>query len=260
MTRFPTAGHLVSWAKRRRAPSSPAPGAAPARPGRVTPTSRASWARPPPQRPRPTPSSASGTAAGEADRQAQGPRCRSPLDPGDHLAPAVRPRRPLHRPGPPATHASRIDTGRKARSHIRQLEALGFTVTTRPGSLTRAPPHRRARAGSAGAAARPAKVMFSGQQAIMSRPVSSRPPRSAVRQPGADVFQPNRLVGVRGRGHHGQAAAAQHAARRGPPRADHADRATADHPVRGEAGTDEEEPAACGRGPSHQPAETEMER
>jgi transposase len=26
-------------------------------------------------------------------------------------------------------HASRIDTGRKARSHIRQLEALGFTVT-----------------------------------------------------------------------------------------------------------------------------------
>ncbi|MGN9846389.1 hypothetical protein ACTMTI_50585 [Nonomuraea sp. H19] len=26
-------------------------------------------------------------------------------------------------------HSSRIDTGRKIRNHVRQLEALGFTVT-----------------------------------------------------------------------------------------------------------------------------------
>src|SRR6266566_3842123 len=82
----------------------------------------------------------------------------------------------------------------------------------------------------------------------MSRPVSSSTPRSAVRQPGAKVFQPNRVVGVRGRGHYGQAAVAQHAAGHGRRRADHADRATADHSVRGEAGTDEEEPAEPGAG------------
>jgi hypothetical protein len=31
-------------------------------------------------------------------------------------------------------YASRTDTGRKARSHIRQLEALGFTVTLAPAA------------------------------------------------------------------------------------------------------------------------------
>ncbi len=31
-------------------------------------------------------------------------------------------------------HASRIDTARKARNHIRQLEALGFTVTLAPAA------------------------------------------------------------------------------------------------------------------------------
>jgi len=51
----------------------------------------------------------------------------------------------------------------------------------------------------------------------MSRPVSSSTPRSAVRQPGADVFQPNRVVGVRGRGYYGQDAVAQHAAGTGGP-------------------------------------------
>src|SRR5712672_2681788 len=51
----------------------------------------------------------------------------------------------------------------------------------------------------------------------MSRPVSSSTPRSAVRQPGAKVFQPNRVAGVRGRGYYGQAAVAQHAAGTGGP-------------------------------------------
>jgi hypothetical protein len=33
-------------------------------------------------------------------------------------------------------YASRIDKDKKARSHIRQLEALGFTVTLAPGRIT----------------------------------------------------------------------------------------------------------------------------
>jgi hypothetical protein len=36
-------------------------------------------------------------------------------------------------------------------------------------------------------------------------------PGSAVRQPSAGIFQPNRAVGVRRHGHHGQAAVVQHA-------------------------------------------------
>jgi transposase len=31
-------------------------------------------------------------------------------------------------------HASRIDTDKKTRNHIRQLEALGFTVTLAPAA------------------------------------------------------------------------------------------------------------------------------
>jgi transposase len=34
----------------------------------------------------------------------------------------------------PAYHASRIDKDRKARNHIRQLEALGFAVTLAPAA------------------------------------------------------------------------------------------------------------------------------
>jgi hypothetical protein len=34
----------------------------------------------------------------------------------------------------PDYHANRIDTARKARNHIRQLEALGFTVTLAPAA------------------------------------------------------------------------------------------------------------------------------
>jgi hypothetical protein len=51
MTRFPAPGHLVSWAKLAREPSSPRPGTAPARPARATPISRESSARLPPQPP-----------------------------------------------------------------------------------------------------------------------------------------------------------------------------------------------------------------
>ena len=34
----------------------------------------------------------------------------------------------------PDYHTSRIDQGRKARNHIRQLEALGFTVSLTPAA------------------------------------------------------------------------------------------------------------------------------
>jgi transposase len=63
MTRFPSPGQLCRGRGCARAPSSPAPKPAPARPVRATPTSRASWARPPPRLPRPIPSWGSATGA-----------------------------------------------------------------------------------------------------------------------------------------------------------------------------------------------------
>jgi len=74
--------------------------------------------------------------------------------------------------------------------------------------------------------------------------------RAPARRPGFPAESCNRCPqawsrrsgrGCAGRGGHGR------------PRTDHADRSTADHPVRGEAGTDEEELAACRRrGPARE--------
>ncbi len=67
MTRFPTAGHLVSWA--RYAPASTNPQArrrARTPPATATPTSPACWVTPPRPPGRPTPSSASATGASPA--------------------------------------------------------------------------------------------------------------------------------------------------------------------------------------------------
>src|SRR6266704_2314198 len=63
MGQFPTAAHLVSWARLAPRTSSPAPSAARAPPATATPTSRAYSARSPPRPPRPTPPSARATAA-----------------------------------------------------------------------------------------------------------------------------------------------------------------------------------------------------
>jgi hypothetical protein len=53
------------------------------------------------------------------------------LHPRHRLAPAVRPRRRFHDLGP-GFYAARIDPERCKRNHIRQLEALGYTVTLQP--------------------------------------------------------------------------------------------------------------------------------
>ena len=136
MTRFPTAGHLASWARfapgvkesagqeegpRRHRARQPLPGPGPRRgrgrrrqdrhlPRRTLPAHR-----PPP-------------------RQEEGHRRRRPLHPGHHLAPAVRPRGPLPRPRPRLLRHTRINPERKKRTHIHQLEALGYKVTLEPAA------------------------------------------------------------------------------------------------------------------------------
>ncbi len=60
---FPTPAHLVSWAKLSPRTIQSGGKNTPGRPGRATPGSRESWARRPPPRPRPTPSSAHVTGA-----------------------------------------------------------------------------------------------------------------------------------------------------------------------------------------------------
>jgi len=75
MTRFPTAGHLTSWA--RLAPASrnqPGRRKARAPPATATPTWPPSWATPPPAPPKLTPFSANGTGASPA---AAAPNARS---------------------------------------------------------------------------------------------------------------------------------------------------------------------------------------
>jgi transposase len=117
-----------------RAPSTPAPNAAPAPPARATRTSRACSARSPPRPPRPTPSPGRALPPpGPAHRQAQGPGRRRPVHPGHRLAPAGRPHRPLPRLGADY-HSRHIDKDRKTRTHIRQLQALGYTVTLTPAA------------------------------------------------------------------------------------------------------------------------------
>ena len=64
-------------------------------------------------------------------RQAKSPGRHRPLDPRHHLPPARRPRRPVPRPRIRLLRRAR-SAERKIRSHIRQLEALGLTVTITP--------------------------------------------------------------------------------------------------------------------------------
>ena len=78
MSRFPTAGHLVSWANCAPAPSSPAPSPRPARPAKATGTCGPSWATPPPAPAKPTPSWANDTGASSNAAANSRPWSRSP--------------------------------------------------------------------------------------------------------------------------------------------------------------------------------------
>jgi transposase len=101
MTRFPTAAHLVSWAGLCRVASQPGP--------RSRGGTKGTRQRLPAQQPRPgrhrirphrhLPRRAVRTDRPPA-RHGQSPGRRRPVDPDHHLAPAQRPRRPLHRPRP----------------------------------------------------------------------------------------------------------------------------------------------------------------
>ena len=129
MSRFPTAGHLVSWAKLSPAPSSPGPPAAPGKTGKGNPylkgvlgEAAAAAAR-------------TDTFLGERYRRLVKRRgklkalvavARSILVIIWHLL--ADPTARFHDLGPDY-HASRINNERRNRSHIRQLQALGFTVT-----------------------------------------------------------------------------------------------------------------------------------
>ena len=119
MSQFPTAGHLVSWAKLcPRTIQSGATSTRRARPAKATPTSKASSARPPPPPPAPTPSSANATGASSNAAANSKPSSPSP-------APSWSSSGTCWPTPPPATTTSARTTtaphqqGRKTRNHIR---------------------------------------------------------------------------------------------------------------------------------------------
>ena len=113
-------------------PSSPGPAPAPAGTARATPGSRGLGQAA-------IGAARTDTFLGErywriARRRgkAQGPGRRRPVHPGDHLAPARRPRRPVTDLGA-GYYQARTDKDSKIRNHIRQIEALlGHPVTITP--------------------------------------------------------------------------------------------------------------------------------
>jgi transposase len=127
---FPTPGHLVPWA--RRSPPTIQSGAT-RRAGEGNPPARACSARSPPRPPRPTPSAASAPAGWCGASASARPSRQRPLDPGDRLAPAGRPTARFQDLGA-GSSTSRIDRDRKTRNHVRQLQALGSSVTLNPAA------------------------------------------------------------------------------------------------------------------------------
>ncbi len=129
MTRFPTAGHLVSWAKLSPRTIQSGARSSSGKTGKGNPYAKGVL----------------GQAAAAAARTDTflGERYRRLARRIGKLKALVAVARSIlviiwHLLSDPAArftdlgsgyHASRIDTGRKARNHIRQLEALGFTVT-----------------------------------------------------------------------------------------------------------------------------------
>ena len=129
MTRFPTAGHLVSWAKLSPRTIQSGARSSSGKTGKGNPYLKGVLGQ-------------AAAAAAKTDTFL-GERYRRLVKRHGKLKALVAVARSIlviiwHLLSDPAArftdlgsgyHASRIDTGRKARSHIRQLEALGFTVT-----------------------------------------------------------------------------------------------------------------------------------
>ena len=129
MTRFPTAGHLVSWAKLSPRTIQSGARSSSGKTGKGNPYAKGVLGQ-------------AAAAAAKTDTFL-GERYRRLARRIGKLKALVAVARSIlviiwHLLSDPAArftdlgsgyHASRIDTGRKARNHIRQLEALGFTVT-----------------------------------------------------------------------------------------------------------------------------------
>jgi len=133
MSVFPTPGHLVVGPSSAHARTSPAPRTGPGKPARATPTSRASWARSPPQRPRPNPSWANATGAWSNGAESSRPWSPWP-DPSWSSSgtcyPSPRPASMTS--GPTSTTTASAPNGPSATT--RQLEALGHRVTLEPAA------------------------------------------------------------------------------------------------------------------------------
>ncbi len=181
MTRFPTAPHLVSWAKFAPKAKQSAGRSKPRHHRQGQPLARRHPRRGrhlsgphqdlpgialPPARPPP--------------RQTARPGRGRQLHPGHRLAPAIRSRRPVHRPRPRLARPHR-PTAPQAPAHRRARTAIRQEGPTPRGDrrLTN-PQFTRLRYAPPGAAARPAQVRFS-IQAVSGLDLTGRFP---ARRPG----------------------------------------------------------------------------
>ncbi len=156
MSRFPDAAHLVSRGRHARAPSSPAPAAGRPR-ARETPTCAATSARPPSARPAPPPSSASATTASPAAAGKPKPRSPSPgpsWSSSGTCCTTPAPASPTSAPTTTRTRSTKTRTPATTSASSRHSDTP--SPSPRPHNYGHSPAGHEP--GSAGAAARPAKV------------------------------------------------------------------------------------------------------
>ena len=148
MSVFPTAGHLASWARQTpRVTESAGKRKGKNATGRGNPYIGGTLGEasisvgPDPDIPR---REATGACAAQHAEE-EGPD-RHHADPARHRPrPAVRPRGQSTRTSAPTTTNARADTRRRARSHVRDLERLGYKVTIQAADpeTGELPPHRQ---------------------------------------------------------------------------------------------------------------------